>query len=331
MKFLLSLLLPPLSLLATDYPTLGHVQRTDPRLDALVAPGAKIEKLCEGFHWCEGPVWSHGSLLFSDVPENVIYQWKEGETAAAVFLKPSGMLTPRDGFREQGSNGLVLDNEGQLVVCEHGERRVARLGADRTQSALVSQFEGKRFNSPNDVVVRRNGDVYFTDPPYGLDKLNDSPLKELPFNGVFRVTPEEQVSLVTKELTFPNGLAFSPDEKTLYIAVSDAKNPVLMAYDVQPDGSVSHGRVFADARALGVSDQKGAYDGLKLDRHGNVFTAAPGGLQIFAPDGHLLGTIITETLISNCAWGDDGSTLYFTADHMLCRLKTLTHGDKFQK
>ena len=178
---LLAVLFTPLLGLAADYPTLGHVDRLDPALDQLIAPDAKIEKLCEGFTWCEGPVWKDGALLFSDVPENIIYRWKEGDTKAAIFLTPSGMLTPTAGFREQGSNGLVLDPQGELVICEHGERRLARLGADRkTQTPVVDHFEGKRFNSPNDAAICRNGDIYFTDPPYGLDKLNDSPLKRNP-------------------------------------------------------------------------------------------------------------------------------------------------------
>jgi gluconolactonase len=331
MKPLLALLFAPLSLLAADYPTLGHVERLDPALDALVAPDAKIEKLCEGFQWCEGPVWKDGALLFSDVPRNVIHQWNQGQTAATVFLQPSGMLTPTAGFREQGSNGLVLDEKGRLVICEHGERRLARLEADnKTQTAIVDRFEGKRFNSPNDAAVRKNGDIYFTDPPYGLEKLNDSPLKELKFNGVFHWSAAGGIKLAIKDLTFPNGIAFSPDEKTLYVAVSDPKKTVVMAYDVQPDGAVTHGREFIDGTALREKGAKGAYDGLKVDQAGNVFTSAPGGLQIVSSAGKPLGMIVTDDLVSNCAWGDDGSTLYLTSNHMICRIKTKTRGDKFQ-
>ncbi len=330
MKPLLALLFVPLSLLAADYPNVGRVERLDPALDALVAPDAKVEKLCEGFQWSEGPVWKDGALLFSDVPQNRIHQWKEGQTAATVFLEPSGMLTPTPGFREQGSNGLVLDTQGRLVICEHGERRLARLGADnKTQTAIVDHFEGKRFNSPNDAAVRRNGEIWFTDPPYGLDKLNDSPLKELKFNGVFRWSTDGKLTAAIKDLTFPNGIAFSPDEKTLYIAVSDPVKTVVMAYDVQPDGSVTHGREFVDGTPLRAKGGKGAYDGMKLDQAGNLFTSAPGGLQIVTPAGQTLGMIVTGDLISNCAWGDDGSTLYFTDNHMVCRVKTKTRGDKY--
>jgi len=162
-------------------------------------------------------------VLFSDVPENVIYQWKAGAKAAAVYMKPSGMLTPREGFREQGSNGLGVDAEGRLLICQHGERRVVRVEKDGRQTALADKLKSKRFNSPNDLARRKNGDLYFTDPPYGLEGLNKSPLKELDFNGVFRVTPAGEVTAVIKDLTFPNGLGFSPDEKTLYVAVSDGE------------------------------------------------------------------------------------------------------------
>lgn len=331
MKPLLALLFAPLSLLAADYPTVGRVERLDPALDALIAPDAKIEKLCEGFQWCEGPVWMNGALLFSDVPKNVIHQWKERETAATVFLQPSGMLTPTPGFREQGSNGLVLDTQGRLVICEHGERRLARLGADnKTQTAIVDRFEGKRFNSPNDAAILKSGDIFFTDPPYGLEKLNDSPLKELKFNGVYRWSTDGKITLAIQDLTFPNGIALSPDEKTLYVAVSDSARPVVMAYDVQPDGTVTHGREFIDGRPLREKGAKGAYDGLKVDKAGNIFTSAPGGLQIVSPGGKTLGMVVTGDLVSNCAWGDDGSTLYLTSNHMICRIKTKTRGDKFQ-
>lgn len=329
MKPLLALLFVPLSLLAADYPNVGRVERLDPALDALVAPDAKVEKLCEGFQWSEGPVWKDGQLLFSDVPNNRIHEWTPGDSKAGIFLEPSGMLEPRPGFREQGSNGLVLYNNGNLIICMHGERRLDfLLGA--VHVPIVDHFEGKRFNSPNDAAVRRNGEIWFTDPPYGLDKLNDSPLKELKFNGVFRWSPDGKITAAIKDLTFPNGIAFSPDEKTLYIAVSDPVKTVVMAYDVQPDGSVTHAREFVDGTALRAKGGKGAYDGMKLDQSGNLFTSAPGGLQIVSPAGQTLGMIVTDTLISNCAWGDDGSTLYFTANHMVCRVKTKTRGDKFQ-
>lgn len=327
MKRLLPLFLLPLALAAADYPTIGTIERTDPALDRLLPPGTKIEKLCEGFTWAEGPVWKDGALLFSDVPENTVYAWKPGATKAEVFLRPSGMLTPREGFREQGSNGLTLDAAGNLVLCEHGERRLARLNADHSQTAIVEHFDGKRFNSPNDLVFRSNGDLYFTDPPYGLNGLDKSPLKELSFSGVFRVTPDGHASLLTKELTFPNGIAFSPDEKTLYVGITDPQQPRIVAYDVQADGSLGPERPFFDARPLTARGLKGSCDGMKIDVEGNIYSSGPGGITILSPAGKLLGTISTGSLIANCAWGDeDGGTLYLAAEHSLCRVRTATHG-----
>jgi gluconolactonase len=240
--------MPLASLFAEPVPEFKvAIERLDPAFDKLVPPGAQIEKCAEGFNWSEGPTWFKNAIVFSDVPENVIYKWAPGDAVAAEFMKPSGMLKPVPGFREQGSNGLGVDAEGRLLICQHGERRVARVEKDGSQTALADKFEGKRFNSPNDLALRKNGDIYFTDPPYGLDKLNDSPLKELPFNGVFRIAKDGKVSAVIKDLTFPNGIALSPDEKILYVAVSDSKHTNIMAYDVQPDGSVANGREFFNA------------------------------------------------------------------------------------
>ncbi|MBM3890887.1 MAG: SMP-30/gluconolactonase/LRE family protein, partial [Verrucomicrobia bacterium] len=203
--------------------TLGTIERLDPALDKLIPPGAVIEKLAEGFDWSEGPVWlpAESCLLFSDVPRNTVYKWKAG-AGVSVFLKPSGYTgPPMPGQREPGSNGLTFDAEGRLVLCEHGDRRVARLEKNGRKTTLADRFEGKRFNSPNDLVFKSNGDLYFTDPPYGLPKLNNDPAKEIPFNGVYRLAKDGTLTLLTKEMTFPNGLAFSPDEKTLYVANSD--------------------------------------------------------------------------------------------------------------
>lgn len=303
----------------------GGFERLDPAFDALVAPHAKIEKLAEGFEWSEGPTWYEGAVLFSDVPENIIYRWKEGMTSAEVFLKPSGMTTPTAGFREQGSNGLSIDAQGKLLVCMHGDRRVARWEKG-TFTTLADRFDGKKFNSPNDLAVRKNGDIYFTDPPYGLDKGNESPLKEQPFNGVYRVTSKGEVSVVTKDVNWPNGIAFSPDEKLLYVAVSDSKAPRIMAYDVQPDGTVAGERVFFDAATARKPGDKGSCDGMKVDARGNVWATGPGGVLVVSPQGKLLGRVLTGQATGNCCWGDDGSTLYITADMFLVRVKTQTKG-----
>lgn len=329
----LPLLVPTAALLAADEPIPEFkvsIERIAPAFDQLVAPDAKIEKLAEGFNWSEGPTWFKESVVFSDVPENIIYQWKPGASKAVIFLKPSGMLTPHEGFIEQGSNGLAVDAERRLIICQHGERRVARLNADGSQTPLAAKFENKRFNSPNDLAIRRNGDIYFTDPPYGLDKLNDSPLKEMPWNGVYRVTPEGAVSLIIKDLTFPNGIAFSPDEKILYIGVSDSAKPHIMAYDVQADGSVANGRVFFDATSLQAPGRKGSCDGMKVDARGNVFSTGPGGVLVISSSGQHLGTLVTNQATGNCCWGgSDGSELFIAADMFLCRVKTKTKGARF--
>lgn len=327
MKRLLPFLLSPLMANAADFTP--KIERLDPALDGLVAPDAAIEKLAEGFNWSEGPTWFQNSVVFSDVPENVIFQWKPGATAATVFMKPSGLLKPRPGFREQGSNGLGVDAQGRLLICQHGERRIARVEKDGTQTSLADKFEGKRFNSPNDLVVRKSGDIYFTDPPYGLGGLNKSPLKELDFNGVFRLGADGRVQAVIKDLPFPNGIGLSPDEKILYVAVSEPTAPRVMAYDIQADGAVANGRVFFDAAPLSSSERKGSCDGLKVDVRGNVWATGPGGVLILSPVGKHLGTVLTGQATGNCAWGDDGSSLYITADMFLYRLKTQTKGARW--
>ncbi|HEY1109698.1 MAG TPA: SMP-30/gluconolactonase/LRE family protein [Opitutaceae bacterium] len=303
----------------------GRIERFDPALDQLLAADAKMEKLAEGFTWSEGPVWMGTELIFSDVPQNTAYRWKPGMTTAEIFLKPSGLLTPTPGFREPGSNGLTRDAQGRLLLCQHGERRVARYENGKFTS-LADRWEGKRFNSPNDLAVKKNGDIYFTDPSYGLEGINNSPLKEIPFNGVYRLGTDGKVTLLDKNLTFPNGIAFSPDEKILYVGVSDSKATRLVAYDVQPDGTIANGRTFFDAQPLLKDGNRGLVDGLKIDRHGNVWSSGPGGILIISPAGKLLGRLNTGQPTANCNWGDDGSALYITANMFLVRVKTTTKG-----
>ena len=329
MKRFLPFLLTPLLAFAADEKFDVKIERNQPAFDKLIPKDAQIEKLAEGFNWSEGPAWYQDSVVFSDVPENVIYRWKEGQPKAEVFLKPSGGIESTPEFREPGSNGLAVDAEGRLIICQHGARRIARLESDGRQTPLAERFDGKRFNSPNDLALRKNGDIYFTDPPYGLAGLDESPLKELPYNGVYRVTPKGEVTLLTKEINFPNGIAFSPDEKRLYVAVSDGKKPRIMAFAVQEDGSLANGGVFFDAEYLKGGGRKGSCDGMTVDKHGNVFATGPGGVLVISPDGTLLGTINTGQATGNCTWGDDGSTLYITADMFLCRVKTSTKGAGF--
>ena len=310
------------------YPSFGTIERKDPRFDQLIPKDAVLEKIGEGFDWAEGPVWNKKGkyLLFSDIPPNSVMKFKEAE-GVTLFLKPSGYTGGKPRGGEPGSNGLHFDAQGRLILCQHGDRRIARLNADnKSFETLADRYEGKRFNSPNDAVFKSNGDLYFTDPPYGLEGLNDDPAKELPFNGVYRLDKDGKVTLLTKEMTFPNGIGFSPDEKTLYVAQSDPKQPIWKAFEVKADGTLGASRVFADSSAWFAAGRKGLPDGLKVDQKGNVFATGPGGVHVFAPDGTHLGTIDTAEATANCGWGEDGSVLYVCADMYLGRIKTGTKG-----
>ncbi len=304
---------------------LGTIERLDPALDALLPRDAVIEKLAEGFDWSEGPVWMPGGyLLFSDVPMNTIFRWTE-RGGVSIFFQPSGYsgTTPRGG--EPGSNGLTHDKQGRLIACQHGDRRVARLEKGKWTS-IADRYEGKRFNSPNDVVVRSSGDLYFTDPPYGLVKNIDDPAKEISFQGVYRASRRDgKVTLLTSEVTRPNGIAFSPDERILYVASSDPKKAIWLAFPVKEDGTLGTSRVLLDVTSS-VGSKKGLPDGLKVDQRGNLWATGPGGVLIIAPDGRHLGTLATGEATANCAWGNDGSTLYITADMYLCRVRTKVKG-----
>lgn len=313
------------------YPTLGKITQFDSALESLVSVDAKVEILASGFVWSEGPVWNKKGkyLIFSDVPANTIYKWNESE-GATIFLSPSGYTGLGEYGDEPGSNGLTINHKGELIACEHGDRRVSSmsltLGGKRT---LADNYQGKRFNSPNDVVQHSGGAYYFTDPPYGLPKKDKDPSRELEF-GVYRIGTDGKVSLVANDLVRPNGLAFSPDEKILYVAQSHEDRAIYMAYPVNEDGSLGTGKVLFDATYMLKNEKRsGLPDGLKIDKKGNLFATGPGGVLIISPAGKLLGRIETGSLAANCAWGDDGSTLYITADMYLCRVKTLTMGVGF--
>jgi gluconolactonase len=320
------------AVLLADEPSaqFGIIDRLDPRFNQLIPTSSKLEKLADGFDWSEGPVWVRdGSyLLFSDIPRNSVMKWKEGESAATLFLKPSGYTGPGTWGAEPGCNGLLLDKEGRLIICQHGDRRIARLEKDGKFTTLADRYDGKRFNSPNDGVFKSNGDLYFTDPPYGLPKQYDDPHRELDYCGLYRLSPDGKVTLLTTEMTRPNGIGFSPDEKKLYVAQSDPKAALWRVFDVKDDGTLSAGKVFYDVTKW-VPSKPGLPDGLKVDQAGNIFATAPGGVQVFSPDGTLLGSIGTGERTANCAWGEDGTVLYICADMYLCRIKTNTRGIGF--
>jgi gluconolactonase len=318
--------------LKSPYTTFGKLESNDPRFDKLFPAGAKMEKLAEGFEWCEGPLWvADGKfLVFSDIPRNMLMKWKDGE-GISVYMKPSGYTGIVDYGREPGSNANTLDLQGRLTQCEHGDRRISVLTKNGGKRTLADNYQGKRLNSPNDLAFKSNGDLFFTDPIYGLPQHENDPRRELDFCGVYRLSKDGQLSLISKDMTRPNGLAFSPDEKKLYVTNSDAPNKaVYMVFDLRPDGSYGNGKLFFDASDRAKANKVGNPDGMKVDKDGNLWATGPGGLLVFAPDGTHLGTINPDTTpgdpISNCAWGDDGSTLYMTVNHTLARIKTNTKG-----
>ena len=300
----------------------GNIERLDPRLDALVPLDANIQKLASGFTFTEGPVWDKRSdvLYFSDVRDNTIYSWSEDE-GVNVFIRP--VFAEETDHPSVGSNGLTLDREGRLILMEHGYRRVSRLEANGERTTLIDNYRGNRLNSPNDVAWHTNGWLYFTDPPYGMPGLENDPARELNYNGIYRLSPEGEIQLLERNQTRPNGLVFSPDEETLYVANSDAENKVWYAYTVI-HGIIGNPRIFYD-----VNDQssEGAADGMKVDTEGNLFATGPGGVWVFDPDGTHLGTIKPAEVPANVAWGDDGSTLYMTARTGLYRVQLSTSGE----
>jgi gluconolactonase len=313
----------------TSYPKVGRIHRLSPALDAVVAPGAAIAQLAEGFIWAEGPVWVRdgGYLLFSDVPGNVMHRWSEAD-GVTTFLSPSGYDgPPTDAFAEPGSNGLALDASGALLVCDHGNRALARVDlATRAKTILLDRYQGQRFNSPNDLAVAKSGAIYFTDPTYGLKGRNASPLRELSFNGVYRRLPDGAVELLDDSLSFPNGIALSPDERRLYVSISDPEGPRLMVYDLDADGLPTARAVFFDATSLRAAGGLGLPDGLCLDTEGRLYATGPGGVLVLTPEGQLIGVIETGTAIANCAFGEDGRTLFLASNHTLARVRLKTTG-----
>jgi gluconolactonase len=307
----------------------GSVVRVDPALDAIVSPTAVVEKLVGGFSFTEGPVWVprkdsvEGYLLFSVPNDNLIYRMT-AEGDVSVFRTKSGYAGFNIGeYHQPGSNGLTLDRQGRLTINQHGNRRVIRVEPHGNITVLADRFDGKRLNSPNDLVYKSDGALYFTDPPFGLPKVFDDPRKELPFSGVYRVS-DGKVQLVANDLDAPNGIAFSPNERFLYVNNWNEKNKVIMRYEVQPDGRLANGRLFFDMTDAPGDD---ALDGMKVDVKGNVYCTGPGGLWIISPEGRHLGTIRLPENPHNLAWGDDdGKTLYITALSGIYKIRTLLAG-----
>jgi gluconolactonase len=297
-----------------------EVVRKDPAINEIIGPNPKIFKLAEGFQFTEGPVWVRdgGYLIFSDPNANTQYKYTK-DSELSVYRRPSGYSGADIAeYGQPGSNGLTLDRDGRLTINEHGNRRVTRLEKDGTLTVLADRYDGKRLNSPNDLVYRSDGTLYFTDPPFGLPKFFEDPRKELPFSGVFSLQ-NGKLRLVTTDLAGPNGIAFSPDEKYLYVTNWDEKKKVIMRYESLPDGTVSSGMVFFDMTGAPGED---ALDGMKVDQKGNLYVSGPGGLWIISPDGKHLGTVIAPKHPHNMAWGDaDGKTLYLCARSGLYKMR----------
>jgi len=310
------------------YKTAGNIEKTDALLDAVISSSAKAEIIAEGFEWSEGPIWieKQKMLLFSDVPTNTIYKWTE-EKGKEIYLTPSGYTDTVKRGGEMGSNGLTTDNEGNLVLCQHGNRQMGRMDAPLDKPAAVftsiaATYNGKKFSSPNDAVYNSNGELFFTDPPYGLETHgDDDPKKEISFNGVYKVKKDGKVVLLLDSITRPNGLAFFPGEKKLIIANSDPAKPYWYLYDVGENDSLQNGRIFFDASAAMGKGVHGLPDGLKIDTKGNVFATGPGGVWIFNSEAKLLGKIKLDGPASNCALSPNEKTLYITNDMKLLRVK----------
>lgn len=306
----------------TTYETTGSVQRIDSRIDDLIPDTAQIEILASGFSWSEGPVWvpALNAVVFTDVPENIAYQWSESN-GLKEYLNPSGYTGNDDG--KEGANGLILDLNGNLILCQHGDRRLARMKApvdnpEEDYQTIVSHYEGKKFNSPNDVAQSQKGSFFFTDPPYGL---KDDDTKELDFQGVYKVDTAGNLSLLIDSLSRPNGIALSPDEKTLYVAVSDPEKARYYAYDLDENDQITGGKILLDVTAMVGNNKPGLPDGLCIDNSGNLFATGPGGILVINPEGEHLGTIDTEQPTANCTFNEDKSVLYITANMHLMRIR----------
>lgn len=313
-----------ISLTLQGQETIGMIERLDPAIDKFISDNAQIEVLASGFSWAEGPVWvSHlNGILFTDVPKNTAYLWTENK-GVTEFLKPSGMTNHAPHSTNEGANGLLLDAAGNLVLCQHGDRRVSRLKNwsfnEPEYETLIDHYDGKWFNSPNDLVFNTKDELFFTDPPYGLKDQDRDPLKELSFNGIYKWSKEKGITLLNKALSRPNGIAISLDEKTIYVGNSDANNPIIAAFDLV-DGRLINQRVFFDAKSMGKKGM-GLFDGLKVHSSGVLFATGPGGVLLITPEGKHIGTVRPGKATANCAFDKDENYLYLTSTNVLARIK----------
>lgn len=303
----------------------ASIKVLDPELEKILDTNQKLEILSTGHDWTEGPLWveTENKLLFSDIPRNAIYSWSP-ETGVAVYLKPSGYIGEDVELSKQGSNGLLLNPEGELVLCQHGDRQVAKMNSPLSDPkpeylAIADHYSGKKLNSPNDAVFDSHGNLYFTDPPYGLPKGEEDAGKELDFQGVFRMDTNGDSQIISKALSRPNGIGFSPDEKLLYVANSDPEKAIWMVYQLDAEGKVESEKLFFDATHF-VASEKGLPDGLKVNDEGYVFATGPGGVFIFNTEGKHLGTIKTGQATSNCAFNEDQTALFMTADSYVLKV-----------
>jgi gluconolactonase len=310
----------------------GRIDRWDPAMDAIVPKDWKIEKIAEGFGWAEGPIWvkSGGYLLFTDVPGNKMWKWSE-KGGLEKFLDPSGAATFDPAvWREAGANGLAIEGPDTILLADTGNRGIQRLDLKTLKKTPVAMtFEGKKFSSPNDVARMKSGVLFFTDPPYGFRKFDAAPEKEIPFNGVYRADANGNVTVIEKELTRPNGVALSPDERTLYVAQSEGKKAIINAYTLDADGKVTAKKLFHDTTDLVGEGAPGAPDGLTVAADGTIFTSGPGGVLVLSKDGKRLGRIWNGKQTANCKFGDDGKTLYMTSSNMVARIRLNTKGQGF--
>lgn len=300
---------------ASAYKKFGSVEKLDPALDEIIDSSAQIEELTDGFSWSEGPAWDakRQLLYFSDVPANTAYQWSE-KNGLEIFLKPSGLA------EGDGTNGLLMAKDGRLLTTNHGKRHISAIDLDTKKEEILSDnYEGKKYNSPNDIIEAKDGTLFFTDPPYGLKDGDESPLKEQPINGVYKRSNDGTISVIDDGLTRPNGIVLSPDEKTLYVAQSDPEAQIIKHYSIDGESITDKG-IFYDAGPLSGDDAPGLPDGMCVAEDGHIFATGPGGVLILSPTGKLLGRILAEKSTANCAFGDDGKTLYITSSDRLGRI-----------